>query len=783
MKPLGRCILILSVSLLLVLPKKLAQACGFYIWPGEYRFWLLQPDLTNQKELTPFFFATTSFYPDEAPETTPLHYQQNIQEWLTLVGNKTNEHDINEILYNTPPYDFLDDLNQLAKTNSFTAVLKLPRNRTLLKYMRLAKKVEAFAANPDPWRENKYPDTNIDRLIDEANVLYVSADNAAIRLRIAYQLMRLYGYNEQPERLKKTWEGKIAGVKTNSWIKSAALYERAIHTPSPEKYCLLSRVFDQSTFNRRHCLIGFKDAPLKDILPLAANEHERTVLYAMRAFRDPGRTLHNIKFIYNREPAYKELAFLLLREINKTEDWLLTNKVTGFEPAMYSWFITYNEDIGKNYKRDIAYTRELYDFVKRMLAEGKNKDRALLHVYAAHLAFIQGMYADSRQYLDLAARTRSLPANVKTQLLVNDLLLRLEVDPSFDKTTENRLMQLLLTPSRQLGVHSPDIMKDQLILYAGRKLIHHGQKAKGLLLLGKTRRALGELSISTYKTVYEVMWETATAADYDDMLHILNRKQPSSFEKFVTKGLLRSPWSYQEWSSDIDSAGWNWNKLVDLKAGWYIRQDSLEKALTVLKQLPAFLWKEYPYDPYISGDPFYLNIYHPHKVEPNETAYNKPQIIEKMIQLKKMAATDKKNAPLYYYKLANAYYNLTWHGKHWIISKPWSSCSDVGDYNNELTVSRFNDAYYGCERAKEYYVKAFRQTKDMKLASLCAFMANKCEQNFQEYRAMSVYEKHAAEIPDPYPKWLKQRGFGGDFYKELIEECATYNSFINELNR
>jgi hypothetical protein len=649
--------------------------------------------------------------------------------------------------------------------------------------MRLAKKVEAFAANPDPWRENKYPDASVDRLIDEATELYASADNTAVRLRIAYQLMRLYGYNEQPAYLEKTWEEKIARVKTNSWIKSAALYERAIHTPAPEKYCLLSRVFDQSTFNRSHCLIGFKDAPLKDILPFAVNEHERTVMYAMRAFRDPGRTLHNIKFIYNREPAYKELAFLLLREINKTEDWLLTSKVTGFEPAMYSSFITYDEDITKNYKRDIAYTWELYDFVKRMLAEGKNKDRALLQVYAAHLAFIQGMYADSRQYLDLAARTRSLPANVKTQLLVNDLLLRLETDPSFGKATENKLMQLLLTPSRKLGVHSADIMKDQLILYAGRKLIRHGQRAKGLLLLGKTRRALGELSISTYKTVYEVMWETATAADYDAMLHILNRKQPSSFEKIVTKGLLRSPWSYQEWSSDMDSVGWNWNKLVDLKAGWYIRQDSLGKALTILKQLPASLWKEYPYDPYLSGDPFCVNIYYPHRVGPTEAAYTKPQVIEKMILLKKMAATDTKNAPLYYYKLANAYYNFTWHGKFWLISKPWSSGSDFSSYSDDLTVSRFNDAYYGCERAKEYYVRALQQTTDKKLASLCALMANLCEQNFQEYRALSVFGKSAGKVPDPYPQLLKQKGFGGDFYNELIEECATYNSFINELNR
>jgi hypothetical protein len=582
MKPLSRCILAFSICLLLVLPKKIAQACGFYIWPGEYRFWLLQPDLTNQKDLSPFFFATTTYYPDVNPEGISVHCQQNIAEWRALMGNKASEQDIEEILYKTSPDDFLNRINHLAKTNSFAALLKLPRNRNLLQYMRLAKKVEAWATKPDPWQENKLTDTTLDRLLEEAEKLYATTSNKTIRLRIAYQMMRMHGYNWEPTLAIKTWNEKIASVKTNSYIKYAALYERAIHTPSPERYCLLSRVFDQSTFNRNHCLIRFGTPSLKDILPLAATEHERTVLYAMRAFSVPGRTLHNIKFIYTREPNYKEITFLLLREINKTEDWLLTSKVTGFEPATYSRFLADNEDIGQNYKRDLIYTRELYDFVKLMLAEGKNKDRALLHIYAAHLAFIQGLYTESRQFLNLAARIPNVPANVKTQLLVNDLLLSLEEDHSFGKTTENKLIHLLLTPSRKLGVHSTDIMKDQLILYAGRKLMRDGQRVKGMLLLGKTRRALGELPIGNYKTIYEIVWENATAADYDDILHILHKKQPSPFEKFVSKGNIRSPYSYQEWSREYDSIGWNWNKLLDLKAGWYIRQDSLEKALLVL---------------------------------------------------------------------------------------------------------------------------------------------------------------------------------------------------------
>lgn len=781
MKPLSRYILVLGVSLLLVLPKKIARACGFYVWPGEYRFWLLQPDLTNQPDLSPYFFSMLAFYPDDQPESVPQHYKQNVQEWMALVGSGTNEQDVNTILYETSPGEFLYDLNQLAKTNSFVRLLKLPGNQELLKYMRLAKKIEAYTDNPDPWQENS-SDPARDSLINEAEASYAVASRANIRLRIAYQLVRLYGYDGQ-YRMAGIWQEKIAGMKINSWIQYAALYDRALRTPSPEKYYLMSRVFDQSTFNRKYCLWGFRELNLKEVLPLAVNEHERTVLYAMKAFRDPGRTLHNIKFIYSREPGYKELPFLLLREINKVEDWLLTNKVTGFDPASYSWLISGDEDVAKNYKRDIAYTRELYDFVKHMLAAKKHRDQALLHICAAHLALIQKMNSESRQHLEAAARMPHLPANIKTQLQVNDLLLRLEADPSFDKATESKLMRLLLAPASKLGVHSPDIMKDQLILYAGRKLIRNGQRVKGLLLLGKTRRALGELSISTYKSVYEMMWETATAADYDEMLHILQKKQPSVFEKYVSKGAVKSPNDYYDWSKDEPREKWNINKLLDLKAGWYIRQDSLEKALVVLKQIPDSCWKKYPYNIYVSGDPFYLNIYHVHQQELYEKSYTKAQVIEGMIRLKKKAMQDKKNASLYYYQLANAYYNLTWHGKLWIMSKPWSSMGDFGEYSDDLTVSRFNDTYYGCDRAKKYYAKALQEATDKKLASLCAFMARHCEQHFQDYRALSVFKKYAGKAPDPYPKLLKQKGFGGDYYKEIIEECATYNSYVKQLHK
>lgn len=781
MKRLSRCTMVSTISLLIILPKKCAKACGFYIWPGEYRFWLLQPDLTNQRDLSPFFFATTYFYPGNAPEAiAPFHYDQNVQEWLQLTGDKATAADINTILYHTKPDAFLNGFNKLAGYNSFARLLKLPQNKQFRQYMELAKKIEVITTNPDPWQENVTPHPAIGQLIDEASAMYTEVASPVIRLRIAYQLIRLYAYDGEYALLKKTYQEKIAPVKSNSWIKSAALYELAIKSGFRGDY-LLSQVFDQSTFNRSHCLNRLRSVSLKEVLPFTANQHERIVLYAMKSFSNPGRNLHNLRFIYDKEPAYKELSFLILREINKVEDWLLTTRVTGFGPATDSRF-TANPDIATNYRSDTAYSKELYDFIKRMIADHKNKDRALLHICAAHVAFIRGDYKASHHYLDVARQLPNLPANVKTQLLVNDFLLRLEIDHSFNTTTENRLMQLLLMPNRQMGVHSAGILKDQLILYTGRKLIRYGMRAKGFLLLGKTHRALGELPIGTYKRVYEEIWEKATPPDYDSMLYILNKTQKTPFDKFVGDGHLRSPWTYSEWSSDMDSVGWDQNKLLDLKAGWYIRQDSLEKALVILKQLPAACWKTYPYDPYLTGNPFYVNMYHPHQVEKQERNYTKPQIIERIIQLKKKVAQDKKNTGLYYHLLGNAYYNMTYYGKHWLMSKPWWSITDDNESYQTSANQNFDNNYLGCVRARYYYLKAMQLTENKKLASLSCLMAGKCQEH---YRTFSEYlqKKERGKYNNPYTRTLVDRGMGTDYYKELIEECATYSSFIKQFNK
>ena len=123
---------------------------------------------------------------------------------------------------------------------------------------------------------------------------------------------------------------------------------------------------------------------------------------------------------------------------------------------------------------------------------------------------------------------------------------------------------------------------------------------------------------------------------------------------------------------------------------------------------------------------------------------------------------------------------MSYYGKHWLMSKPWWSVWDDMEHYKTSSNKEFDNNYLGCVRARDYYLKAMQLTDDKKLASLACIMAGKCQEH---YRSFSGYLQKKEKYNNPYTKTLVERGMGTDYYKELIEECATYNSFIKQLNK
>lgn len=785
---------VLSISLAVFLfPKKTAMACGFYVYPGEYRFWLLQPNLTNEIDLSPFYFASTYMYGNDMYKRVEPYPEQNIEEWFSELKGKVPKKDIDDLLNETIPDIYFNQKDSLFKKNAFYRFLQQPQNRELSRYFTISKKAEQMGMNPDPWEESEHRSSGtMNQLISEAKALHAEAGTPFVKLRSGFQIIRLYNYSGKPELLSQFYDRYIAHTKTDSWIKTAALYQKAITSGEYESDYLLSKVFDIGGYNRTECLVKFDHKVTDSTLLFAKNKHERTVIYAMKAFNYPGRNLSLIRHIFREEPGYKELPFLLLREINKLEDWLLTTKLTDFDsPGGYGTNWNYyweKENDVANRKLDKAYAKEMADFLEEAIGKSSNQNKTLLHLYAAHLGLLRKDYASGWRHLQEAKSAPSNSKTIQTQVSINEFLLQLE--KGFDETAENRFMAILGKSDKELAITDPDIMRSQLVLYTARKMISQGSRAKGLLLLSRTNRALGELPIDDYKKLYQVIEETADDHDYDEMLQILGKKEKSSFEKFISIKKFQKPIdSYGEYYGERKTHEWSEARLLDCKASWYLRKHRLQDAMNTVDKIPDSFYHTYPYDTkLIDGNPFYVNIYDPHKVTIADKRWlNKKEIIASMKELERLAITRADKAAESYYQLANSWYNMTYHGKNWLMVRQWWSIHEMNKDDPYSKPSAFNADYYGCSYARSMYVKALESTNDKKLAALCMLMISKCDENNQSYHwALTDHVYH--ESDDKAAKrrnrdQAKRRGVDLGFFDSLIKECELYQSFIAQYNR
>jgi len=74
-------------------------------------------------------------------------------------------------------------------------------------------------------------------------------------------------------------------------------------------------------------------------------------------------------------------------------------------------------------------------------------------------------------------------------------------------------------------------------------------------------------------------------------------------------------------------------------------------------------------------------------------------------------------------------------------------------------------------------------TKDKKLAALCFFMERDCEQNYDYYMQLVNKQKDADYRNKQDYVLAKKRGVDVNYYKQVVNECETYLSFIRQYNK
>ncbi|MEO0626360.1 MAG: hypothetical protein AAFY91_05195, partial [Bacteroidota bacterium] len=292
---------IMAIALLVLLwPQTTAHAdCGIVAVAYTYSF--VKPELLladiDQLEGLPRFgemYATEYESPAEARQ------DRNLQEWYERYCEQVLKRDISELLYGdtynalvelrrfvTNPESRAQDLPRYLYRNSFARHLVRHHCVEVTEYLVYCKKVEPLVSGNrvSPGRATDRS-RQMEQLLDEGYEAFYASRSHYVRLRYAYQIIRLAHYLKDYQRTVDLYEELIPETQADAsilfyWIeahRAGAMQKLGNYIGSAY---LFSRVFDQCPSKRESSYLSFKvrtDEEWRQTLLLCQNEHERATL-------------------------------------------------------------------------------------------------------------------------------------------------------------------------------------------------------------------------------------------------------------------------------------------------------------------------------------------------------------------------------------------------------------------------------------------------------------------------------------------------------------------------
>jgi hypothetical protein len=664
----------------------------------------------------------------------------------------------------------IDKFNNKNK-NPFIQYLFTNEKKEAIDYLIFAKSLEKLSKGDDLWENNQDVFSKIRKTkIDEAFKRIEGCKEKIIQKRYLYQIFRLLQYNGDSKEITSLYSKYFDKNVSDDFIDDWALYYRMNAEKDDIKMNLLAaQVFARGTDNKFEIRWNFnKDIPIDRVLELAETDEERANVYILYSFKKTDRNLNYIKKIYSLDKSNKGLNFLLLREINKLEDWILTPSYTMYLPVLREdyWENNTTSRILNRVEEDRSYAKEVLDFVE-IIDEKAVVDSDFWNISKAYLFFLNKEYKKGLEVISSCE---------------NNLVLEKS------KQQVNIIKALCLTANQELGnVIVLDEVKP-ILLKASKNNDYRFlfAIAKELEFLGNNIDAgfiISHLNNDKYgenSTFWKSRNNRVTLSDdyfYDWYGYI-----DSEFSLEEMKGLV-SELELNTNNSDFDL--WKLyflrkekSKIYDLLGIKYIRENQLENAYIAFSRMP----KDHYTNHLFNENPFYkIKGYMNFDNKKSAISLSKASVVKELLyHINRGNAVDEKEREKHYFLAANCYYNMSYHGNSWMLRRIYWSTNEV---NSNLIDE---DEYKECNLAKVYYLKAYKSAKTEEFKALCIYMKNKCDarKNSHNYFKLlsenrysiynnkeydSVIDHSFQELKSKYP----------NEYSDLVSNCEIYSEYYN----
>jgi len=744
MKPWRVFILILASSF-----PQIVLACGFYPYGESVRFCFFRPQNFDFRGYSEFVYSADSFYANPQGIYKPNEITPNEKLWLHYCKGQVPIDAINRLVYDMPSEQMTP-----KSSNAMLQYLFKYNDQAAIQYLKFAKSCEGFNTKfEDPWERSEVLDSPKRRnLIRKAILFSGQTKHPDLKMRYTFLAIRMAFYNQDPETIKKLYDSVFRMQANKDILNYWSLYFRTFaETDKPLANFFAAQIFANAPDKRFRIHWQYDTSvPIESVLKYAKNNDEIANVYLLAGIRKPDKGLFCLQQIQKYHPHFEGLDFLLLREVNKIEDWVFTTYYTLFNPSLDTDY--YQEEpisvrsILRRVESDREYAREVLQFINSVDVK-KTHDPLLWQMAKAHLFFITRQYRSSLSTID----------KIESKVIGNDSIQdQLQMMKALNLTANQPKGNAVI-----LQQVKPAILKfsaNKKFLFAiGRELEYNGNTTDAALLYSQLA---DERDGDGYGS--EVVWKTkrSKTASYRDYFYDYFGYADAYYSIGQMEMLIAD---IKNTAEKDDFSKWKYavvkpetSRLYDLLGTKYIRHNDLKKALENFEKVEPGYWSDHyslwdrqqNRGNYFDANPFFT-IKHTRDFIPEKQNFiaNKASVTQRLMQyLAKANNPREKNRDYYYFLVANCYYNMTRQGNCWMMRRFGYSDYDVEPFPEDE--AEFRNGLL----AKKYYRLACKHGKTAKFKALCLRLA-------------TDYQKLKAKYPDDYEGLTGSCDLFGDYFK------------------
>lgn len=735
---------------------QVAGDCGYR--PELYDYQFLNPAIVGyDQSLSPFYVSFGDLYRDRFVEPEVKQQKDNLEEWYERYCGDVELIHLQQLIYGRSenalmalqrlvrqPESKLADLAPNQRANSFARHLLRYRCTEVIDYLIFAKKCEPLVDRPKYDFAAEKPTGNArQELIAEGLKTFKNVASHYIRLRLAYQLIRLAHYDKNYPQVIELYNFLMPKISADPsliyhWIEGHRAGALLNLNQRVEANYLYSRIFAECPSKRESAYLSFSiqtDAEWEALLLRCQNDRERADLHVLRAQNEKARLVEEMEAIYQLDPKTKALEVLLVREIQRLETDFLG---ADFNPRQRS---------NRGYGVPRANARErliaLTNFVIKATQEGRVNRMEVWELANGYLHLLSGDYFYARKSF---AKLEKVSSNdtLQEQLGIFDQVLDVLLLETLNDSLERAYFTVLA--DEDVRKEYPDFRK--LVNDKFRDVyLANGQRGKANLLAYGLDDFRYNLDINQVNELEAIAADT-TRNTFDRQL-------------LLEKG-------GEEALSD----------LIDMKATYYLQRGQLAAAYSVFKTMPEADWPNYgEYTPFV---PFFNDRVNHVQFSDTIRTYNKGQMMARFLELEQEAetTTNPDEAARKFFAVGLGYYNMSYFSYNWKAADYFRSSTSAaraakGQGKNFVfsttESSSGNFENMSMERALYFFERARTRAYDPEIAASATFWAAKTERNTNYAKGRPRTFGYFRILQDYYKSTR--------LYQKAVNECRTFAWF------